>query len=55
MQYEANRANDTGGEPHISAMVEKAIKILQKDGDGFLLMVEGVLTKFKQKQARPPT
>ncbi|XP_033642010.1 alkaline phosphatase-like [Asterias rubens] len=41
MQYEAYRQNDTGGEPSIAEMVEKAIKILQKDDVGFVLVVEG--------------
>ncbi|XP_071805873.1 alkaline phosphatase, tissue-nonspecific isozyme-like [Asterias amurensis] len=33
--------NDVGGEPSLSEMVKKAIEILQKDKDGFFLMVEG--------------
>ena len=37
MQYEAERTN----EPSIAEMTEKAIQILQKDEDGFFLMVEG--------------
>ncbi|XP_038075939.1 alkaline phosphatase-like isoform X2 [Patiria miniata] len=37
MQYEAERTN----EPSIAEMTEKAIRILQKDSDGFFLMVEG--------------
>ncbi|XP_033642444.1 alkaline phosphatase, tissue-nonspecific isozyme-like [Asterias rubens] len=41
MQFEGNRMNDVGGEPSLSEMVEKAIEILQKDQDGFFLMVEG--------------
>ncbi|XP_033642445.1 alkaline phosphatase, tissue-nonspecific isozyme-like [Asterias rubens] len=41
MQFEGNRMNDVGGEPSLSEMVEKAIEILQKDKDGFVLMVEG--------------
>ncbi|XP_071805877.1 alkaline phosphatase, tissue-nonspecific isozyme-like [Asterias amurensis] len=41
MQFEGNRMNDVGGEPSLSEMVEKAIEILQKDKDGFFLMVEG--------------
>ncbi len=41
MQYENYRQDDTGGEPSIAEMTEKAIKILQKDDDGFFLMVEG--------------
>ena len=41
MQFEANRLDDKAGEPSLVQMVEKAIKILQKDEDGFFLMVEG--------------
>ncbi|XP_022104178.1 alkaline phosphatase, tissue-nonspecific isozyme-like [Acanthaster planci] len=37
MQYEAERTN----EPSIAEMTEKAIQILQKDTNGFFLMVEG--------------
>ncbi|XP_022104179.1 alkaline phosphatase-like [Acanthaster planci] len=37
MQYEAERTD----EPSIAEMTEKAIRILQKDKDGFFLMVEG--------------
>ncbi|XP_070542772.1 alkaline phosphatase, tissue-nonspecific isozyme-like [Ptychodera flava] len=36
MQYEANRTN----EPSLEEMVEKAIRILKKDKDGFFLLVE---------------
>lgn len=47
MEYEHDRPNDTGGEPSIAQMTEKAIKILRNNGDhrrkgkGFFLMVEG--------------
>ena len=41
MKYEADRANDTGGEPSISEMTRKAIELLQKNPKGFYLMVEG--------------
>ncbi len=41
MQYEADRANDKGGEPSLTEMTEKAIKMLRKDDDGFFLHVEG--------------
>ncbi|XP_072047534.1 alkaline phosphatase-like isoform X1 [Amphiura filiformis] len=41
MQYENYRKDDAAGEPSIAEMTEKAIKILQKDEDGFFLMVEG--------------
>ena len=41
MQFEVDRKDDAGGEPSVADMVEKAIKILEKDEDGFFLMVEG--------------
>lgn len=41
MQYESDRQEDTGGEPSIAEMTEKAIKILSKNSDGFFLAVEG--------------
>ncbi len=40
MQYEADRANDAGGEPSLADMTEKAIKILRKNSNGFYLHVE---------------
>ena len=40
MQYEQDRLNDTGGEPSLSAMTAKAIKILHKNKKGFFLHVE---------------
>lgn len=40
MQYELNRHNDKAGEPSIAEMVEKAIKILQKNPKGYFLLVE---------------
>ncbi len=40
MQYEADRANDVAGEPSLSAMTEKAVKVLQNNDKGFFLMVE---------------
>ncbi len=40
MQYEADRSNDIAGEPSLSAMTEKAVKLLKRDEDGFLLVVE---------------
>ena len=42
MQYELNRHNDKAGEPSIAEMVEKAIKILQKNPKGYFLLVEGI-------------
>lgn len=40
MHYEADRHNDEGGEPSLAAMTSKAIAILEKDPQGFFLMVE---------------
>lgn len=41
MEYDANRANDTGGEPSLAEMTAAAITRLSQDEDGFVLMVEG--------------
>ncbi|WP_151718437.1 alkaline phosphatase [Gemmobacter serpentinus] len=41
MQYEADRAKDAGGEPSLAEMSVKALDVLAKNEDGFLLMVEG--------------
>ncbi|XP_072035695.1 alkaline phosphatase-like [Amphiura filiformis] len=41
MQYESARENDKAGEPSLSEMTEKAIKILQKNKNGFFLLAEG--------------
>ncbi|PKO41741.1 MAG: alkaline phosphatase [Betaproteobacteria bacterium HGW-Betaproteobacteria-6] len=41
VQYEADRANDPAGEPSLSEMTEKSIKMLQKNRKGFFLHVEG--------------
>jgi alkaline phosphatase len=40
MEYEHDRANDTGGEPSLSQMTRKAIDILSKNPAGFFLHVE---------------
>jgi alkaline phosphatase len=40
MQYELDRAKDEGGEPSLTEMTAKAIRILQKDKSGFFLHVE---------------
>ena len=40
MQYELDRAKDKGGEPSLTEMTEKAIRLLQKDKNGFFLHVE---------------
>lgn len=41
MAYENDRARDTGGEPSLKEMTVAAIHRLQRDPDGFVLMVEG--------------
>ena len=41
MQYEADRADDTAGEPSLAEMTSKAIDILKKNDKGYFLMVEG--------------
>lgn len=40
MRFEADRQNDTAGEPSLSEMTLKAIDILEEDDDGFFLMIE---------------
>ncbi|GGD67185.1 alkaline phosphatase [Lacimicrobium alkaliphilum] len=40
MQYEADRGNDIAGEPSLSEMTEKAIKILDNNNKGYFLMIE---------------
>ena len=40
------RHEDEAGEPSIAEMTEKAIQILQKDPDGFVLVVEGKATNI---------
>lgn len=41
MEYEADRARDAGGEPSIAEMTVKAIEILDRNPEGYVLMVEG--------------
>ena len=41
VQYEADRAGDPAGEPSLTEMTDKALKILLKDPKGFFLHVEG--------------
>lgn len=41
MQYEADREKDAGGEPSIAEMATKAVDILAKNEEGFVLMIEG--------------
>ena len=40
MQYETDRDKDKGGEPSLAEMTAKAIDLLSKNEDGFVLMVE---------------
>ncbi len=40
MEYEADRPNDTGKEPSLAQMTDKAIRILEKNPKGFYLQVE---------------
>ena len=42
MQYDSERHLDKAGEPSLLEMVEKAILILQKNKNGFFLMIEGL-------------
>jgi alkaline phosphatase len=41
MEFELDRAKDTAGEPSLTQMMEKAVRILQRSPKGFFLMVEG--------------
>ena len=41
MQYEADRSLDPGGEPSLTEMTTKAIELLKKNQQGYLLVVEG--------------
>jgi len=49
MQYEIDK--DTKLEPTFSEMVEKAIQVLQKDEDGFFLIVESGMIKHAHQQS----
>ena len=40
MEYEADRAKDTAGEPSLTQMTQKAIDVLSKNERGYFLMVE---------------
>ena len=40
MEYEADRASDTAGEPSLTEMTQKAIQILSKNPKGYFLHVE---------------
>ena len=41
VQYEADKAKDPAGEPTLTEMTEKAVRMLQHDRKGFFLHVEG--------------
>lgn len=41
MEFELDRSKDTAGEPSLTEMMEKSIRILQRNPKGFFLMVEG--------------
>ncbi|MDH4020175.1 MAG: alkaline phosphatase [Xanthomonadales bacterium] len=41
MQYEADRAEDTAGEPSLAQMTRLAIEILSRNSKGYFLLVEG--------------
>jgi alkaline phosphatase len=41
MAYESARANDVGGEPSLAQMTQAAIRRLQLEPDGYVLLVEG--------------
>jgi alkaline phosphatase len=41
MEYEVDRASDTAGEPSLAELTETAIRILSRNGRGFVLTVEG--------------
>ncbi|XP_071496808.1 alkaline phosphatase-like, partial [Diadema antillarum] len=41
MSFDILRPNDTGGEPSIAEMTDKAIRILRKNPNGYFLFVEG--------------
>jgi len=40
MQYELDRKKDPGGEPSLTEMTEKAIRILERSPKGYFLMIE---------------
>ncbi|XP_038075849.1 alkaline phosphatase, tissue-nonspecific isozyme-like isoform X2 [Patiria miniata] len=55
MHFEADRADDEAGEPSIAEMTAKAIKILQKDPDGYFLVVEGLYNDGEGSDGMPYT
>ncbi|MDQ8204271.1 alkaline phosphatase [Pelagicoccus sp. SDUM812003] len=40
MRYEVDRSTDIGGEPSLAEMASKALDLLEKDQDGYFLMLE---------------
>lgn len=44
MQYELDRHEDGDGEPPLADMVEKAIRILEKEENGYFLFVESKIS-----------
>ncbi|MFX8274210.1 alkaline phosphatase, partial [Acinetobacter baumannii] len=41
MNYELDRKKNNVDEPSLADMTEKAVRVLQKNGKGYFLMVEG--------------
>lgn len=41
LEFEADRANDAGGEPSLPEMTARAIEMLSRNPDGYVLLVEG--------------
>lgn len=41
LEFESARANDAGGEPSLAEMTRRAIEMLSRDQDGYVLLVEG--------------
>jgi alkaline phosphatase len=41
MQYELDRTGDEQGEPSLTEMVDKSIRLLSRSTNGYMLLVEG--------------
>lgn len=41
LKYEQDRRKDKSGEPSLAEMTQKAIQMLQKNTNGYFLLVEG--------------
>ncbi|XP_072175210.1 alkaline phosphatase-like [Diadema setosum] len=52
MRYASDRQSDGAGEPSLAEMTEKAISILQRDSDGFFLVVESALIDSSHHEGR---